>query len=169
MQPKRSEQKSIHEAAHAVLAVYFNLPFTKVSSNLCPTITLDGELGVITGVLCGLRAVKGLEKEVRYVALAGCVAESIYEWQRFIEKGIKPPFETLQALIRKRFPRFGEDMKVYGVYAQPRDSNLSDVDIETVEMLIRENWSKINKLGAKLCEKGEMTQNEVMQFLSCSC
>ncbi len=153
-----SNEFSIHEASHAVIAILLNLSFRYVFVGLNDC---DDDGKFLQGGVCGLIAKFELAEELRIMALAGCVAQSYYEWARFKFQGIKPEFNTVQDLIQIRFDTHKEDKQIYARYLPQGVTNILPDDLNKTETMVTELWETITNVSDRLSESKTMTREEV--------
>lgn len=156
-----SIQFCIHEAAHAIIAIRLGLSFRRVFVGLGHC----GDGKYLQGAICGLIGKHELSEEIRITTVAGCVAQSRFEWEAF--KPVKDKFKSVVELIKDRFNRHGEDNVIYIKYLHPLTmEEVFDSDINKASRFVDENWSDIILVANELGKVQTMTREMILSFLS---
>lgn len=160
-----SEIFSIHEAAHAVIAISLSQPFRRVFLG----IGSSGSGEFLQGGVEGFSSQSEKPDDMRIISLSGSVAQVHYEWPGLIlanQQLKNKPELNKNETIKERFRRNDKDVKAYEIYGGFQEKETLVEDIILTIPLIEEHWPKIILVANKLRETASLTMHEVEAILS---
>lgn len=148
----------MHEAAHAVVAVYLGLSFVRVIK--VAVYETDESTGRTRILPPGLTNLSGPAREMRIAALAGCMAnvvDGVEPWARHR----LPEETTYDAVCRLIQKKYGEDLKTYHRNQSPPSEAIEHADLSLTEETVNLLMPKIIEIGEELDRSIQLSRRQV--------
>jgi hypothetical protein len=152
----------LHEAAHAVIALYLRLSFTRVTR----VEIFDKDANILKPP--GVWNLEGPCEEVRVTALTGCTLEVLNWWDGLLvaQQRLKKQ-ENQHDVVRKWMAtRFKLDLACYHNNQEIRTQEIEDADLALSEKYVRQLMPEIEQVAIALdaYPLGMLTFDQVKQI-----
>lgn len=138
--------KSLHEAAHAVVALYLGLLFTRVTN----AERFDEEASLLKPP--GVWNLKGSREEMRVAALTGCTLEVLKGWDDllFAQQRLKKSESQYDVVRKWMASRFKLDLACYHNNQEIPTTEIEDSDLALSEKYVRQLLPEIERVAEAL-------------------